>query len=93
MDMTKFDDPEDPGFVAVSTTLWRWARDLASDANANEGIADGSQSRSTRRAIEDSTSQGDNAWHTINQFGGQNLTNGGRVFQGNIDAQGNVTIN
>lgn len=33
-DMTKFDNPEDPGYEAVSMTLWRWEQALAAEAQS-----------------------------------------------------------
>lgn len=33
-DMTKFDNPGDPGYEAVSMTLWRWEQALAAEAQS-----------------------------------------------------------
>ena len=99
MDMTKFESTEDPGFVDVSTTLWRWARDIAKETNASSVVPEVSQSqlempqsRSKPLAIEDGRSHGEHEWRSVNTFGGQNNTGGGRVFQGSIDARGDVSI-
>lgn len=92
MDMTKFESVEDPGFVDVSTTLWRWVRDLANETNATSVVSEIPQSRSGRLGIEGGRSTAENAWRSVNTFSGQNDTGGGRLFQGSIDAQGNVTI-
>ena len=100
MGMTKFESAEDPGFVDVSTTLWRWARDLAKEAEvasvvpaASQGRSEGPQTRLRPLAIEDGTLHGEHTWRNINTFGGHNDTGGGRVFQGSIDARGDVSIN
>ena len=99
MDMTKFDSAEDPGFMDVSTTLWRWARDLANESSNSTAFPQipqnqpkVAQSQPGQLAIGDGTLHGENAWRNANTFSGQNITGGGRVFQGNIDAKGDVRI-
>ena len=34
MDMTKFEDPSDPGFTAVAGELRRWVRELVAPSDA-----------------------------------------------------------
>lgn len=99
MDMTKFESVEDPGFMDVSTTLWRWVRDLAKQTNVTSVVSETPQSQSEipqsqsgLLEIKGGRAPGENAWRSVNTFSGHNNTGGGRVFQGSIDAQGDVTI-
>ena len=84
MDMTKFEIAEDPGYLDVSTTLWRWIRDLSTSQVA--------QGQATLPAIRNEKSQGETTSRITNSFHGQNNTRGGKVFQGSIDAKGDVHI-
>jgi hypothetical protein len=43
MDMTKFEDPDDPGFVAVTGELRRWCRELSSSCPSGARTVTGSQ--------------------------------------------------
>ena len=102
MEMTKFASAEDPGFADVSTTLWRWARDLGKEIDhvtvipqVPYGPLGIPESRSGPLLVEDDRSlrsQSGNKSQSVNYFGGYNNTGGGRVFQGNIDATGNVNV-
>ena len=84
MDMTKFDSPEDPGFIDISTTLWRWTRDLANERSALANLTEKDQER-----IEEPENDKE---RIIQQWSGKNITRDGRVFQGNINTTGNVNI-
>lgn len=100
IDMTKFEYMEDSGFVDVSTTLWRWARDLAKETSVTGDVQPvGAQypsefphSPPRPLTIEDGRSQGNNMLPNVNEFSGQNNTGGGRVFQGSINSGGNVSV-
>ena len=92
MDMTKFEFPDDPGYSDVSTTLWRWTKDLSTDPKQPSAISQVAQGQATLPAIGVERSQGESTVRSINNFHGQNDTRGGKVFQGSIDAKGDVHI-
>lgn len=76
MNMTKFESAEDPGFVNVSTTLWRWAKDLAKETTGSsvmpevwQSQSEISESRPRPLAIEVGRSQGQKSWWNVKTFG------------------------
>ena len=92
MDMTKFEFADDPGFLDVSTTLWRWSRDLSNETVTSSIVSQVSQSQATLPAIEDGVLHEETIPRSMNSFYGQNNTGGGRVFQGSIVGKGNVNV-
>lgn len=74
IDMTKFESTEDSGFVDVSTTLWRWARDLSKEATATrdaqpavaQHLSELPYSLPRPLTIEDGRSQGKNVSRSFN---------------------------
>jgi hypothetical protein len=106
MDMTKFSSSEDPGYLAVSTELWRWARDLKSSvtpmqpATSNYPATASAQARPAGveqhpqgRALL--TESEDRVYQGGNLIQGQNITGTGKVFQGNNlrSDSGDMTFN
>jgi hypothetical protein len=106
MDMTKFSSSEDPGYLAVSTELWRWARDLKSSvtpmqpatsidpaaANAQARPVGAEQHPQERALLSESE---DRVYQGGNLIQGQNITGTGKVFQGNNlrSDSGDMTFN
>lgn len=92
--MTKFSSSEDPGYLAVSTELWRWARDLRPSvapmqpATSNYPAAANAQARPAgveqhpqgRGLLKESE---DRVYQGGNLIQGQNITGTGKIFQGN----------
>ena len=86
MDMTKFEDVEDPGFVAVTGELRRWVRDIARLGSrqprlGGEGLQRGARGEENRgtsgRGILTITQGG-------SHFHGPTTVSGGSLFQGNF---------
>ena len=92
MDMTKFEFADDPGYLDVSTTLWRWSRDLSNEIVKASIVPQVSQSQATLPASEDGNLFEETIAHNTNRFYGQNNTGGGRVFQGSIVGKGDVSV-
>lgn len=92
MDMTKFEFADDPGYLDVSTTLWRWSRDLSKETDKSSIMPQISQSQATLPAIEDGELHEETIVRSMNHFNGQNNTGGGGVFQGSIVGKGDVNI-
>jgi hypothetical protein len=72
--MTKFEDVQDPGFVAVAGELRRWTKSLGRQQNS--GPPQVRPESSGRRVL--SITQGSP------QFHGQTTVSGGSSFQGNF---------
>jgi hypothetical protein len=77
MDMTKFENVDDPGFKAVVGELRRWVKESIQPRNARSG--------SPRRSVneENSGRQVLRISQGGSQFDGQTTVSGGSVFQGN----------
>jgi hypothetical protein len=77
MDMTKFENVDDPGFKAVVGELRRWVKESIQLRNA--------RSSSPRRSVneENSGRQVLRISQGGSQFEGQTTVSGGSVFQGN----------
>jgi hypothetical protein len=77
MDMTKFEGPDDPGFVAVTGELRRWIKELQPRISSSQGTTN-------EEAGEEAPNQ-----HILritqggSQFHGPTTVSGGTVFQGN----------
>lgn len=91
MDMTKFEDVEDPGFIYIAGELRRWIKELINTKNAgsrqlgigsSQDIASGGagQSSSERKVI--------NITQGGSQFNGTITVCGGTLFQGNHIGRG-----
>ena len=106
MDMTKFLSSEDPGYLAVSTERWRWARDLKSSATCSQSAISkdaptattqahpvGAEQHPLGQAL--TTGSEDRAYQGGNLIQGQNVTGTGKVFQGNNlrSDSGDMTFN
>ncbi|KAH0562800.1 hypothetical protein GP486_002572 [Trichoglossum hirsutum] len=87
MDMTKFEDAEDPGFVAVAGELRRWIKDLIKpeDVRPPQLGAESSQRRSASEEAGGRTSERQVLRITQggSQFSGPTTVSGGSLFQGN----------
>jgi hypothetical protein len=86
MDMTKFEDVEDPGFVAVAGELRRWIRNIARSESARQPRLGGEDSQ---RPFESEDTQGaERQVLRITQggshFHGPTTVSGGSLFQGNF---------
>ena len=92
MDMTKFEFADDPGYSDVSTTLWRWKKDLSTETKNASAMSQVAQGQALLPGIGAQRSKGETTVHSINSFHGQNDTRGGKVFQGSIDVRGDVHI-
>lgn len=86
IDMTKFEDMEDPGFVAIAGELRRWTRDIARTGSRQPQPRGESSQRGARNEEYPGTSRRRNL--TINQggshFRGPATVSGGSLFQGNF---------
>lgn len=86
IDMTKFEDVEDPGFVAVTGELRRWIRDIARlgsrqprlGGEGSQRGARGEENRGTSGRGTFAITQGSSHFH------GPNTVSGGSLFQGNF---------
>lgn len=92
MDMTKFENADDPGFKAVVGELRRWVKELARSQNARLPQVESSHKGGTSEEAEGRTSD----QHVLQiaqgspQYGPTTVS-GGSVFQGNY-AGGNGRI-
>jgi len=85
MDMTKFKDAEDPGFVAVAGELRRWVKDIAR-SNGRQSSLGGEDSQQSSGDEEPQDSAGHRVLRITqggSRFGPTTVT-GGSVFQGNF---------
>jgi hypothetical protein len=82
MDMTKFEDVEDPGFIAVAGELRRWVKELirAGDASSPQLGIGSSQRNAANGGVGEGASERQGGSH----FNGPTTVSGGSVFQGNF---------
>jgi hypothetical protein len=86
MGMTKFEDVEDPGFVAVTGELRRWIKNISRSENIRQPQLEG---ESLYRPIRDEETQGSYERRVLaitqgSHFHGPTTVSGGSLFQGNF---------
>jgi hypothetical protein len=88
MDMTKFEDVEDPGFIAVAGELRRWVKELIRTGDGSSpqlGIGS-----SQRNAASGGVGEGASERQVLSitqggsHFNRPTIVSGGSVFQGNF---------
>ena len=95
VDMTKFDDAEDPGYQAIISELWRWSRD-AQHNHAPQHASGVSQfsnpeNHVPERQAQKQLTQGQPAFNSYGNIFQNPVSNTGTVFQGShIQSQGDM---
>jgi hypothetical protein len=82
MDMTKFALEEDPGYLAVSSELWRWAKQIKSQLQVQEASSSASTSSATGQNLEAWPSEMLNFSHPHQQW----LIEGGHQYNQPLSA-------
>ena len=95
--MTKFADPEDAGYQAVSNELWRWAKEIASTPSActvapQRPLGSTQDQRSAQRFSTLSLSmssdqQREQRWQLLEEPGDR-VHQGGAVISGGVNNAG-----